>query len=635
MKMIITEIEHTNIRRMSSLKLKFIDSNGSLIKNSFVMTGNGTGKTTIMTLIKGLLDGTAANWQSDQVKSFQPSDKSIERGEFSITTKFNENQYKYFLILDYKNGTARIEHTAAPKGREPGRRFPGTLGDLFTTEFVRRFVFDGEQAQKSMNAESSEAEEAIKYLYRLDELDNILVLNQTILSQIQNTEGKAGTETSIKNLRTRKAALENRLVTLNARLRTLIQDTVKAETEKAQCESRRKEMDKKFEQLNTEKANIETQQENNRGEINTTITQIISSVKSPYLLNTEICSRMLALGNSMTKLKLPKTISKDFFTELSSAPNCVCNRPIGKIEKQAILDNSEKYLGSDQQSVLNTIKSSLVNCEYDESLCAAFNTLKELREEENRLLNKQQNVEEKLLKAGGEDARVLQDKIGELDRIIGGLEAEKRVIESKNDSDENLTEDNNIHKAELAIKGYETKIASATRTNSALNRKNIIEKLILDIKKQSFDSLKEEIIKKTNEKLRNVITDDIIEIASIDNYIKLKDKSGASEGQTLSIAYCFLGTLFEKSELEFPFVIDSPAGKMDFEKRRAVADVIPSLFNQLIALVTSAEVEQFADRFYSNPDSQYMTIIASNGNVELLEGKKHFDSYQRDHKGEE
>ena len=635
MKMIITEIEYANIRRMSSLKLKFLDSNGKLIKNSFIMTGNGTGKTTSMTLIKGLLDGTAADWPSETVKSFQPSDKSIERGEFSLTAKFDEALYKYFLRLDYANGVAKIESTALPKGREPRRRFPGSLGDLFTAEFVRRFVFDGEQAQKSMDTESSEAEEAITYLYRLDELDNILASNQQILSQIQNAEGKAGTDLSVKKLRTQKNALETRLEGLRKRQSALTQKITLAETEKARLETRRNEMDKKFEQLSTEKAAVKVRQESNRGTINTTIAQIVSLIKSPYLLNREICARMFNLGQSMTKLKLPKTISKDFFTELSSAPVCVCGRTIGESEKSAILSNSEEYLGSDQQAVLNAIKSNLANCEYDEALRRAFRTLENLREEENRLSNQYQHIEERLIKAGGDGARALQSKIDSLNRDLGGLESDKRTLQSKDDSDENLTEENNIHKAELAIKGYEQKIASATRTNAALHKKDIVEKLIAEIKKQASDSLKDEIVKKTNEKLKNVITDDIIEIESIDSYIKLKDKNGASEGQTLSIAYCFLGTLFEKSELEFPFIIDSPAGKMDFAKRRAVADVIPALFNQLIAFVTSAEVEQFADRFYANPDCQYMTIIASDGHVALHEGQRYFDSYQREHKGEE
>ena len=105
----------------------------------------------------------------------------------------------------------------------------------------------------------------------------------------------------------------------------------------------------------------------------------------------------------------------------------------------------------------------------------------------------------------------------------------------------------------------------------------------------------------------------------------------------MSIGYCFLGTLFEDSELEFPFVIDSPTGKMDFDKRQAVADIIPLVFNQMIAFVQSAEVERFADRFYGNADSQYLTIVASKetGEVIVHEGIEYFDSYQHEHKGDE
>lgn len=64
-----------------------------------------------------------------------------------------------------------------------------------------------------------------------------------------------------------------------------------------------------------------------------------------------------------------------------------------------------------------------------------------------------------------------------------------------------------------------------------------------EIKLQATTALKQEIVRKTNEKLRRVIVDDYVEIESIDRYIKLKGRDGASEGQTLSIAYCFLGTL--------------------------------------------------------------------------------------------
>ena len=343
------------------------------------------------------------------------------------------------------------------------------------------------------------------------------------------------------------------------------------------------------------------------------------------------------INYSMKKLKLPKTIAKDFFTELASADRCVCDRCIGERERTAILKRADQYLGSDQQSVLNTVKSSLMDSVYDERLKKAFEELEELRAQANRLDTRFKTNEEKLIKAGGEKARELQERIEELIRLISIARDELERIESKDENDASLTEENNLHKADQKFKYYEQEIAKATRTNTALRKKELVDSLVNEIKLQATTALKQEIVRKTNEKLRRVIVDDYVEIESIDRYIKLKGRDGASEGQTLSIAYCFLGTLFEDSELEFPFIIDSPTGKMDFEKRQAVADIIPLVFNQMIAFVQSAEVERFADRFYANPDSQYLTVVASPQDqaVVVYEGIDFFDSYQREHKGDE
>lgn len=301
------------------------------------------------------------------------------------------------------------------------------------------------------------------------------------------------------------------------------------------------------------------------------------------------------------------------------------------------MKNSEQYLGSDQQAVLNEIKSSLTASEYDNALKIAYEILNTLLEERVKLNQRYLTNEEKLLKAGGKSAQELQDSIISLSQELGALRSELSTIESTDETDESLTSSNNITKARKEISEYENKIASATRTHIALERKNIVEEIIQKIKNAATNALKEEILRKTNEKLSLVIKDDVIEVENIDRYIKLKGKSGASEGQTLSIAYCFLGTLFEDSELEFPFVIDSPCGSMDLSKRKAIADIVPDVFNQLIAFVTSAEVDQFANQFYDNSDAQFITIIASvdSDEIEYHEGKEFFDSYQRTHSEEE
>lgn len=638
MKMSILELEYKNIRKISSLQISFRNDTGGVIKNNFVMMANGTGKTTTMTLIKGLLDGSAKNWPVDYVKSFAPTTTTGDKGEFSITVKFDEKQYKYFLSLDYVNGIAKIETQAPPKGRETGLLLPTAIKGIFTPEFVSRFVFDGEQAKKSMDRTSNEADETIRYLYRLDELDEILAMNMNILTEIQNAEGgSTGTRGSLSNLRSRQKKMRDHIASLEKKQKQLNGDIARFSQEKIEKEKQRQELDKNYEALNKEKNEVIAEQEKNRGNVDVKITEIVSLVKTPYLVSEGLCNRMYEFGDAMKKLKLPKSSSKDFFTELAYAEKCVCDRCIGEKERDAILKNAERYLGSDHQAVLNNIKSVLMGSTYDERLVAAFEELGKLQEQKTRLNARFADVEDKLIKAGGPQVEQLQSEIEVLIGQISSAQTQLKIIESKDEDDETLTEENNLHKARRADAEYEVKIASTTKTNAALRKKNVVQDLVNEIKTQATAALKEEIIKKANDKISRVIKDDYIEIESIDGYIKFKDREGASDGQTLSIGYCFLGTLFEEAELEFPFVIDSPTGKMDFDKRQAVADIIPVVFNQMIAFVQSAEVKCFADRFYKNTDTQYLTIVASKDTEEIAihKGIAFFDSYQRETTGGE
>lgn len=639
MRMIVTEMEFENIRKLSSLKISFVNSNGSVYKNSFIMMGNGTGKTTALTLIRALFDGTAETWGSDKIRSFEPQEGEVDKGQFSIVTKFDERIYKYFLKLDYKNGTAKIScTTTAQGGHETSRRFPDSVKDLFTKEFVRRFVFDGEQAPKALDNESNEAEEAIKYLYRLDAIDEIIKMNERILREKQDSEdGAAGTDKSVSNLRSRKSKIDKNITRLNERtqeIKSLIDSKM---IEMGRIEAQVKEIDKKFEELNDEKTSVIETKATVRGEINECISKIISNIKSPHLVNKLLCERMKTLGENMTRLKLPKKISKDFFNELANEKTCICGRDIGIKERDSILENAKKYLGSDQQSVLNNIKSNLIGCEHDDTIIMLFKNLSDLDVEAKKADDNYADIETKLTKAGGEEAERLRNDWKLANEQIGALKGEKKSIESKDDIDSSLNENNNLYCAKKESTRLENEIAKATRTNEALKKKKIVENVLEKIRTESTLRLKTDIIAKTNAKLKNVIKDDVIEIEAIDKFIHLKGKTGASEGQTLSIAYCFLGTMFEDAELEFPFIIDSPCGKMDFAKRRAIAEILPKMFNQMISFVMSAEVEQFADRFYTLDDTQFITIIAK-GNQEEVEvhtGKEFFDTYQRTHKEEE
>ena len=92
MKMSILEFEYKSIRKISSLKLSFSTENGVPIKNNFVMMANGTGKTTTMNLIKGLLDQSAIHWDEETITALTPNSSSQ-----AVTNSFNSKTVISFI----------------------------------------------------------------------------------------------------------------------------------------------------------------------------------------------------------------------------------------------------------------------------------------------------------------------------------------------------------------------------------------------------------------------------------------------------------------------------------------------------------------------------------------------------------
>ena len=84
-----------------------------------------------------------------------------------------------------------------------------------------------------------------------------------------------------------------------------------------------------------------------------------------------------------------------------------------------------------------------------------------------------------------------------------------------------------------------------------------------------------------------------ISIDRIEHSLILKGQEGGSAGETLSIAYAFLATLFHRSDHQLPFVVDSPAGPIDLAVRPKIGELIPKLSGQFIAFTISSERARF------------------------------------------
>lgn len=83
-------------------------------------------------------------------------------------------------------------------------------------------------------------------------------------------------------------------------------------------------------------------------------------------------------------------------------------------------------------------------------------------------------------------------------------------------------------------------------------------------------------------------------------------------GETLSVGYAFLSTLFNRSEYhELPFVVDSPANPIDLAVRDTIGQLVPKLSEQFIAFMISSERDRFMDGIKRTTDSpiQFETVF--------------------------
>ena len=73
MKIRILGWKYENIRRMEDLTVDLTKDNGEAYGCSLIMMPNGTGKTTTLYLIRGILSGKAADWRPSEVRSYRPA----------------------------------------------------------------------------------------------------------------------------------------------------------------------------------------------------------------------------------------------------------------------------------------------------------------------------------------------------------------------------------------------------------------------------------------------------------------------------------------------------------------------------------------------------------------------------------
>jgi DNA sulfur modification protein DndD len=637
MKVQILKWIYTGVRGVNNLEINIQKSDSNPYQTSLIMMPNGTGKTTTITLLRAIFDGSAINWAPEIVKSFDPKLGGVRQGSFNVQLFIDESYYWVELVLDYVKGTAfyRTSRSGDTGGLENGHYLPEYVKHVFTKDFVKRFIFDGELAQNILSSNSDEAERAIKFLYHINRLSEARSKINRIVEEQQKNNSKTNTKTDsgVRKIENNVSSYTETLKNLEIKLKSKSEKFEQHQERSIIIDLRIAESLRSDEQLSTLAINLEKEKIFIHNEVKEKTQKVMDELRNPNLISPVIAERLTSLSDRMKKLQLPKTMSKQFFEELAHDTDCICGRKITEVEKNRILNNAQNYLGEDQIGVINSIKSSVRNRTYKNSLSEDIQSLKETVIERNRVNNDWDRLQLIREESGDIELQKLREEKIFLEKEINSLHHEIELLSTKDRKVINkykLDFYENILSCMEKLESEKKKLAEATNTLKYLKTSEKILRYLIEIENSALRKLKNTIKDQTNEKLGRIIKTEKIHVEHIDRHLVLRDKTGTSVGQSLAIAYSYLGSLFHESTHQLPFVVDSPAGALDLGVRREVSKILPNLFNQLIIFITSGEREGFTEHFYDLSDNvQFLTINKnSSSGVTCLQGIEHFKTFQ-------
>ena len=631
--------EYENIRRIGKLSIDLTKSDGSVYENTFLMMPNGTGKTTTLKLIRAMLtEPGASGWREKEVRSFRPTFKDVPKGKFSLKVMFDEDIYYYILHLDYESGEARYETSRVSRsgGIEEGHILPLALRGILNEDFVNRFIFDGEQAQKTLDTGSEEAERAILYLYQLDKMDNLCNRIDKLITIKQEDGNSRITARSVSIYKTKAEKKKKKYEYLCSAYAVKSEELKKKKCRRDSYEKQYQDIISKDEDMQKEQEELSQQKREIRRQMSECTAQIMSYIKKPYNLQMELHMRLQGLWQNMQTLRLPKNVAKEFFNELADSGECICGRCIGTEQRIKILQNAQKYLGQSEFAVLNEVKTALKEYSIDTDLELKKQQLKELLSKEQEIQNALDRLAVVMAEKGNQEIMRVKKAVEQLSGEIELLERECLRLNTKDYiSNIDLTPDSNIHLAYKKWQEAKDIYSKANGTFEFIKKAEKLKAYILEVKRLTLEKLKVFIIDETNNKVRHIIKNDTVRIKNIIGHLIFEDRENLSEGQNLAVAYAYIGTLFEHSQNQFPFVVDSPAAALDLNMRREIATIMPGLFQQMIIFVTSGEKQGFVETYYGRSDVKYYTVEGGKDKeAECYEGIEFFKKFQIKEKDE-
>ena len=600
---------------------------------TLIQMPNGTGKTTTLQLIKAALSGVndGAEWTPDDVRAMAKRGADNDTGRFRISLLHDERRLTITMSFDFEEGSVSYA-TTLPSGMKAGFSPPPVLRRFLRPEIIAFLVFDGELAQHLINREHSNARSVIDGLFQIHSVSRLM-------KHVQDYWEAKTAKVTAKKLRG-LARRRNKV----KRLQTLVEKRERAqgrvEADFSSVSRLRAEKEAKFRDAlvaredHLERIQAADKRYRRAVERKRAVTaDIVRIIKNPCAFSGVVTSALGALKLALDQAKLPESAAREFFTELSQQPVCVCGRPLDSETRSAIRTRAVEYLGSDDVALLNAMKASIADAKssnppphavLDRLSTQLVVELRRVGEHRTTLAE----IEEEAA-AGDPRLEAVHDEIEELRKREQQLNARRKKFHDPTETaGDNETTGIAVLRRRRAV--AERKLAEITNTIEIRDKRDVVTALLERARSTARETLGAMICSEANDRVRRLMPNNRIRIKEVNRFLSLDGQEAGSTGENLGVAYAFLASLFSRSEFTLPVVVDSPANPIDLEVRAQVGRLIPNLSKQFVAFTISSERRGFLEALedVANHKIQYVTLFRKG--EEGLEGRARMEQHVRE-----
>lgn len=626
--MIIQNIHLCNFRQFYGLQsISF----GKDEKNVTVIFGeNGRGKTGIYRAILFCLfgerklsqDGDLNQNEIHLVNNFALNEKAGEGVQAYVELDFLHHDTKYSIkrsLLGLKDDDDICEEVVCvelkyldedgnTKSISEPSEIAQKINKILDSRVKEYFLFDGEKIERLTRADNRQKKEISKGIRNLLDIDSL----ERSIKAFQKAKS-----TSREYLQSKSTGEMREVLTNIEDSEKQLEEHKREEEEKLgeidKANDELKDIDQKLLEFNEIKSLIEERNNiiDESSIIDSKLKDITSEMLSKIsksasmLLFDDITSVYQSLDARVENGEIPSFIKKQLIEIIIEKEKCICSRPItkGTDEYTEILEWLKKTEECDSDELalktwkdLNAILVGLPSTRLD-----VHRMLSEFAKNKNDLVINNERLEEisEEIKGARTDGDILEkqrdtikDDIVKYNKRLGILESDINMLEM---SIEKLYSRKEVLEREEGVKSeLHKQLNLIEKTLDASNEiyKNFSDDIKIMIAKQAsiyFDNL---IDSEGAKNLKEIVVNEDYSLQIYDKYGKpfLADIS-AGQRQVMSIAFIVALAKVASGEklFEMPLFMDTPFGRLSFEHRRKLIEVLPLNCSQWVLLATDTE----------------------------------------------